>query len=1707
MSYVSDSEDEQPIPISNVLRQRVAAKLVLLSHIDRQQVTTALQSHYNDMFTPSEWADPQAYLQEQAYPNQIQEYHQAYPHNEVSSESPPLRQPENSQVTGNENQLGQAQEISLENQQILSRNDATLESNEDQNNLRIYLDARNYETGRRGLRKRNFASTHPYLNDQAHYLGLADVNYLNELYEKSHNVESIVKYLNRAYIGLKSRYPKDEKYRSKNFYTILGKQTRVAREAETQDTAENPPSWNSQASDLHPSQASWEQPSEERNNNEADFRLEALRECEFSQSDLLDDMNESNEESPDEESPDEESPNEFKEGLIQTDNLERPDVIRVGGRLLKERSALRGTLPESFKHLDLYKAKERKKRPKKKLELRRGLAVRKMATRSRTSRDTVDFITDDVEEVDINEMRALDEKDDLNELLDASERFKRMYSGDRDLALEDSDEETSYMKRPRRREKRVPAIFPDEYVGEANQETGEDDFPMNIDDNGAYDLGMDGLDMDDIRGSSYMHINHVSDHAAVYVSSGSSSEGEDATEEVLFDDQPRWKDLHLLARVPTHRKQRQINYRPHFLRENTTTINNFDQTDPSEYLSEPDYDVREYDKIDTMSSGKRQSSGSSSHTPGRSSRTPAGHRIAKSSIRRSKSSLGSSNNYTTRKSSPQLCATLTSTGRFSVTPQALDQLGKGLMKQTKKSKKPLPRPRPLRPKTNVPMRQYTIPLEAESTTKFVKPRPVHKKAPVAVGDKFPHGFISNTIDVTKVYDILTGKSYILELDSASVTFSGELYIFTLVDTRSSAANMDKLLSQLIRTFRTPFDMDLASVYEAVHTLIKWVMISQSPSTPKTWGLLDRAIRLLARNTTKECFVMYPYFCLLWMCMKVLDSCHKSGKELTSVNTLIDTPFDGYWKLFFRFGVEAEPFSKELESLCVMHSILDVQGIWWKLIDRSMNAVCAEIDMEAVLDGLALLAFSFPGASWRAFYSWYDNIGDQSDSRVYSQFMDTVQVISQRLGWKIDEKMVLKLYSTVAGRRFANFDDEWGVPQFVGRIRSRFDIPSETFFERFMQLFYSYISDMAPATSKKRLITKLITSSHYQYQKDKAHFVMFTNRVNFLMLLVEISEVELKKQLWSLVQSVLDSGDVSVLDIAILAIGLYTEIAVERSLSLPVQALSEMIKSLEECYSVLPGAVKLVKSVVGILKVAQGCEGEQVLEVYTKVGVVSNDKVGQQLNKVVLKNLDDTITRLKRNSNGPFLSQASQERLQPYMFSSKDGVHNTDVMQQVNELSLAALNLNMGRFPLPSMLEEQTVTEIVETLMRIWVRSTSLLGNANWTRITLQTFPYVGNVNLRHKFELLYYFEVLRFTSLKQCQESVVAAIMRSLAAYTPSVYLPQLMNRLNRDKNEIIMFQSKYIPEEVTSFHLQNLRSRVILNVLTNIENTTKVQTSTKKVYLQEFLGVMSSEFDKYFASQTYKEFCLRSLRAIQRHCFDYLDKNGIIKTCTSKLGMTEALWDKHEWTLKAPLNKLAVVHRELSHTIQFERNIDLALERYVCGKDVTLIYDLVSIYLRLDTVKQACKWRFIYAVLLFFNKYVRDFKFHITSPDFMRFLHMLTGIKTLESNTVTKTDTLYFLKTCYVVADVLRYAKVLFNGYRDIGKVKGMIAAYQSGDELEYYSSLELPQIDSSNDSIIQHDLAQEEISIAKNALIAIEADLNTEVQEVGLLDYEFSF
>ncbi|KAM9886406.1 hypothetical protein OXX69_013765, partial [Metschnikowia pulcherrima] len=74
----------------------------------------------------------------------------------------------------------------------------------------------------RSLRKRTFASRHPYIADQADWLGICTVDSINEMFDGDEEISKVVRALNQLYLQKKKRYPDEDRYRSKDFYTHLG---------------------------------------------------------------------------------------------------------------------------------------------------------------------------------------------------------------------------------------------------------------------------------------------------------------------------------------------------------------------------------------------------------------------------------------------------------------------------------------------------------------------------------------------------------------------------------------------------------------------------------------------------------------------------------------------------------------------------------------------------------------------------------------------------------------------------------------------------------------------------------------------------------------------------------------------------------------------------------------------------------------------------------------------------------------------------------------------------------------------------------------------------------------------------------------------------------------------------------------------------------------------------------------------------------------------------------------------------------------------------------------------------------------------------------------------------------------------------------------------------------------------------------------------
>lgn len=197
---------------------------------------------------------------------------------------------------------------------------------------------------RRQLRKRAFAAIYPYIADQIKYLRLANINDVNALYQDSQDVHAVVKTLDGMYQRHKRRFPHDDKYKPHSFYSVLGQHRRKPLGEAV------PASQASQASQVS-------QEPEPQSQSLPDLVADEIFDFEASEA-----------------SHDSDSDNDDDDNSNSDDSDAVEAAIRVGGRIVSHRLALRGVLPELAKRQAIWKPRAQPKRPRVVTPDRKGVA-------------------------------------------------------------------------------------------------------------------------------------------------------------------------------------------------------------------------------------------------------------------------------------------------------------------------------------------------------------------------------------------------------------------------------------------------------------------------------------------------------------------------------------------------------------------------------------------------------------------------------------------------------------------------------------------------------------------------------------------------------------------------------------------------------------------------------------------------------------------------------------------------------------------------------------------------------------------------------------------------------------------------------------------------------------------------------------------------------------------------------------------------------------------------------------------------------------------------------------------------------------------------------------------------------------------------------------------------------------------------------------
>ncbi|EGW34571.1 uncharacterized protein SPAPADRAFT_65695 [Spathaspora passalidarum NRRL Y-27907] len=1326
----------------------------------------------------------------------------------------------------------------------------TTELDEDSHHLQTYINSRATST-RRGLRKRNFASTHPYLSDQAHYLGLCDISYLNELYdENNQDLDVIVKYLNYNYMKMKERYRGDEKYRHKNFYTILGRGLNSLR------TEEN------QGETYHDTQV--ESQSETQWHKEQDSISGFMN-------DLFSDSDQDNY-SQSEDSDLEPIPTHKHHSLVIEDDEEQSDselsdsdaLVRVGGRIRKEKSILRGALPESAKRLSIYKAPAYKRKTKstpKQMDYRKGMAIRKSAPKHRSIPEFTGFVDDSIT------------YDTSNEL------YHELYNQPEDEPILE------------RLESDPPSMYDAVVLSESSSSDNESGDESDIFEYGHPDIDThtDAIDLTNITDDEFGEVQER-DSINMMLATGERRHG------------PNTKKKHRSTQstLPTA-------YRP------------------------PTYGS----SANTSSAHTSSAYGSSSTVRNATNNT---------SRKRLNSSHSSSTSTKTRKQNPQSYGRLQVKSISPATNQRKkhkSQKKNGII-DTYLSKNP----KDLFANDYLFSRQpilSTTTIEAESETRFVK-EPIHSGERNHNNNSLSKPLL-NSIDLAKIIELAQGKSYTLAKDTVNITFLNETYTLSLVDIQRSTSTNERLLTQLAKTtksFNVPLELFSQAVSECIKGLIEWALVLQRSFSTREWKLLDICYNSLVKSVVIPISFKLqhmPYFMLLYY--TVSNIALFQGGSPVDLNDFIKRYAQSYWKLYFdRFSIY-ETFDED-ESFTV-HCMLVNRNLWWESIVSTLQNYDSP-NSSTLLEPLFQLCSNTnnKGYSWVPVSILFDKHDNSTNIDFCYRYIETIYMLNQRKDWPIDEKVILQIYRSIAARKFANFTDEIEVPDLLGRVRTRYDIPDSSFFERFMQFLYWYVSGISHAQTVKKLITKLFISSKFQYVNDKTHRVMFINRLNFVVLLSQLSNsVDLGNQICGLFEAIEQPKDVELFKLGMSSLIVLCQVAVSTHSKLPIDAMVIFIKFCVHNFFTVSGTFRLWNRFIHLFKdkIVKNLNANQMIQV---LGLSKGLHI--DMPDLIWQDLLEMFAHIC-----PVSTPVSQ---------------TCKVIQGLVDLLERVLHRQMGRIPLPSLQEETRVCTLIESCIANWIKFSALLPGTNWEKLVLQTFPYTGNHASREKFSIYFYFNVLQYHNLKGCQELVGRCVIRELMLYNPSKYLSSILKVLEREKWGLFALSN----EIDVRYLIQHSRHIIVNNIIDNLSKS-RMKSSEKLRYVNEIQKVVNSELDKYYSCNWYKEFCVRVVKCIQIQCQDFIDDatGKSLSSLSSKLGISQLELSQFKIHKMPILDKLRMFHIDFVNAVHFGRDVLEILDKFVMG-GVDVLYHLMSVYLEAISARQYDKWKLVYELLKYFD-------------------------------------------------------------------------------------------------------------------------------------------
>lgn len=1381
----------------------------------------------------------------------------------------------------------------------------------------------------RSLRRRTFASKHPYIADQADYLEICSIESMNEMFTAESDLASVVKTLNHLYVRKKKRYPDEDRYRSANFYVHLGKSRVLALQGNADTQAQDILS-SSQVSEGQAVDDAYEADADGLSSSAQEpvnFAipttpdiLSRLDPTNSSDDDDIGFMNHSqkNKHSSPESVPISDSDSSDNSADDLSDS-EPEQLIKIGGRYRKLSKILKGVLPESAKRLSLFQQKNPTKKQKKKVREitpRKGLAQKKFGSLSEQSAQLEQELRsfDDEEEDDVHTSHRVQAH-----LLEASPSIRQISRQLSNLSFHLASPE--------------PVII----------SSSEDESESYMD--------LFSWTESPVNRSHLGHTSFEAENEGFFEKQASTPRGKSVTG--IISPFPRKRTISKTTAngTPRHRGPRLLKRKFH---QTTLPLGEKSKSSGSKRI------------VSETVAGKRS-------VPEKDTPVKPKNKKQKKQLQIEEHSGAFANLAHKR---------MPNSSTFIYEIESL----KKFVRTTRV------------PNFNVqrftPTRDILFSEDAQE-----------RKNPLLCDCNF-----------TKLDTLNGSHDYFPGVGTVSFTLSNRVYnlgLFQLKDSRGLVAQFLSRLAYLLGRADTFHNVALREeIIKALPHLMKWFLVSREQLQIEHISALSKILSLFSKFQTKQvrrsqCAIHSQILALYWILTR-LDSMQSSTNRDTK--ELEKYALD-FWLLFLLSFLADEVKEPSVQdSVFVLRTIFRRNPqIWWLPILEAISECVFVESLSDVIDLVYYLASLVPSSeyNWVPFFTALSMAKNDRYSETHHHLLDLYEATINRLEWPFEERVLTSFYSSLARRKFGNFKDEDLTPRILLQlVRSESDLPGTTVFERFLIFIYRYVSALDSDTKVKRLISKLLPSTALVYQKDHESRAIFLNRINLVLLLSQISTIDLGVQFQNLIELVIGSNDLKVYLKAVEATGIYCEIARLKQRPIPIKCIvnclkmsSEGSRRLDRGHSPTNKTLKLIGSISQQTEVHEH-KIDFIFSVFSHFDLtLLLDLEAFSAISLLLLTLSDT-SKLS-------ISKKTLEQIFDFQKSL-----------------LGFLSFRMG------MLAENNIEkqrELIEISFQLWNTTATVLKNRHWNVMMFQKFSYMGEAYAREQFLCFFALEYLNNNNKEFVRQDDVLSIdkifMRALCAPTINGYVVDLFDALSKELKSIFCTY-KWRNSLIDSMYaLLANKFQILSDVVRNTFSNGRISFVERESLITYLIESLHSEYNKSSSIAGYQDLCKHIMEVIRVLGKAHITNMSKFWDFAEKLGLLNKQLQSM-WLRLTENEKMATFHRELTCALQFEKNPIARMAVWLTETESHILFAVLELYADLLMTESAYWCHILFLLDIILRRY-KNFEISFLDGSFIKLMNVLKRLAICSTNLTN-----FEVQSISRCASLIEFGYLSYDGY-----------------------------------------------------------------------------